>query len=144
MMTEWPPFYTALILILLIYYSGLLLWISYHRFKSPPRHFPVSDKNHNTDNTVPFEETSEETFGKIEELTETLKKTIAKAFGNNCDRSELLDSLAQVLRQYPSLQHFPFKAAIHELIASECEKYGPVGLRDNELKNLWQSGSDRS
>lgn len=142
-MTEWPPLYTAIILILLIYYSGLLLWISYHKFKSPPRHFPVSDETDSMGNTIPFEETSEETFQKIEELSEALKKTIAKAFGNNYNRSELLGSLANVLRQYPSLQHFPFKAAIHELIASECEKYGPVGLRDNELKDLWQSGSDR-
>ncbi|MBO0353555.1 hypothetical protein J0656_05950 [Muricauda ruestringensis] len=143
MMTEWHPFYTALILIVLIYYSGLLIWISYHRFKDPPRQFPVPKKTESTDNPVPFEETPDETFLKVEELSETIKKTIATAFGNHYNRSELLDSLATVLRQYPSLHHFPFKAAIHELITSECEKYGPVGLRDNELKDLWQSGPDR-
>ncbi|MBC9795365.1 hypothetical protein [Sinomicrobium weinanense] len=141
---EWQHYFLGVFLILLLYYSALGLWYSFQKFKTLPNTFS-NTKNETTESPVlPFEETSDEIFEQIEHLSNTLKQTIADAFQKRYNRSELLNSLASVLRRYPTLQHFPYQAAIHELIASECEKYGPVGLRKDELRDLWRREPDQA
>ena len=141
---EWQHYILGTFLILLLYYSALCLWFFYQKFKKLPSTFSNTKPKRNASPAIPFEETSDDTFKQIEHLTIVLKQTIAGAFQEHYNRSELLNSLASVLRRYPTLQHFPYQAAIHELIASECEKYGPVGLREDELRDLWSSEPDQA
>lgn len=142
MIMEWQHYLLGTILILLLYYSALCLWHFYQKFKKLPREFSKPADIPEKRAAMPFEETSEVVFKQLEDLTEALKQAITLAFQKKYNRSKLLNSLASVLRRYPSLHHFPYQAAIHQLIASECEKYGPVGLREDELKDLWDNEPD--
>lgn len=73
----------------------------------------------------------------VRELTHRLKETIAEAVEKNLIKEEFFLSLQLLLKRYSYLKSTDSFAAINNLIASECEKYGYIQLSAEERVLLW-------
>ncbi len=86
--------------------------------------------------TPPAQET-DDTFQQVEELTANLKEVIATAADKKYIKEEFILSLQHLLKKYQFLKGSPSRAAVNNLIAFECEKYGYVHLSAEERVILW-------
>lgn len=84
-----------------------------------------------------FAQTSDDTFQGIERLILRLKEAIADAGTKQYIKQEFIPLLQLILKEYPHLKSSPFQSVINELIASECGKYGPITLSEEEVVMLW-------
>ena len=87
--------------------------------------------------TEPQQKDNEDNYQQAQELTASLKETIAQAASQNYIKDEFIFSLQQLLKQYSFLKASPFLGPINNLIASECEKYGYLQLSAEERVQLW-------
>ncbi|GAA4429828.1 hypothetical protein GCM10023188_15730 [Pontibacter saemangeumensis] len=80
---------------------------------------------------------ADNTLQEIEQLADHLKEVLAEAASKRYGKEEFILLLQAVLKKYPALKDAPFRSAIHELIISECEKYGSITLSEEEIVLLW-------
>lgn len=92
----------------------------------------VSDKKNGS---APDE--TDDTLDQVRELTQGIRKVIADAVEQNYIKEEFVLSLQLLLKKYAFLKGSPSLAAINNLIASECEKYGYLQLSAEECVILW-------
>ncbi|MGN6214480.1 hypothetical protein [Parafilimonas sp.] len=85
-----------------------------------------------------FEKTTDDDFAEVEHLIERLKTVIADASRRELIPQEFKQYLGMVLKEYPAVKYSPLRSSINELITSECEKYGTVTLKDEEVDLLWK------
>lgn len=97
----------------------------------------VIEEEYKQDNAG-FENTTDSGFAEVEGLIERLKTVIADAARKKLIADEFRQYISMMLKEYPSIKHSPFRPSINELILSECEKYGVVTLREDEVDLLWQ------
>ena len=96
-----------------------------------------SEENYNGESPA-LETTADDDFAEVENLIERLKSVIADASGKKLIPQELKQYLHLLLQEYPNIKNSPFRTAINELVASECEKYGAVTLSEDEVEQLWK------
>jgi hypothetical protein len=84
------------------------------------------------------EETTDEEFTEVEHLIERLKALIADASHRKMIPQEFNQYLRLVLKEYPSVKNSSLRASVNELIVSECEKYGTVTLKEDEVDLVWK------
>src|SRR5690606_15957131 len=89
-----------------------------------------------TDNA--FENTTDNEFAEVEHLIERLKSVIADASHRKLVLEEFRQYISMVLKEYPSVKQSPLRSSINELIISECQKYGVVTLKEEEVELLWK------
>ncbi len=85
-----------------------------------------------------FENTSDNEFTEVEHLIERLKSVIADASRRKLIPDEFKQYIAMVFKEYPSVRYSPLRSSVNELIVSECQKYGAVTLKDDEVDLLWK------
>lgn len=85
-----------------------------------------------------FEETTDDEFSEVEHLIERLKTVVADASRRKLIPQEFKQYLSMVLKEYPTVRYSPLRLSINELIISECEKYGTVALKEEEVELLWK------
>lgn len=95
-----------------------------------------AEENHQNEATA-FQPTSDDDFAEVEHLIERLKNVIADASQKKLIPQEFKQYLHLVLKEYPSVKSSPLRSSVNELIVSECEKYGAVTLREEEVDMLW-------
>ncbi|MES2457855.1 MAG: hypothetical protein V4594_20015 [Bacteroidota bacterium] len=154
---SWAQFLAATMLILAIYYS----YLAYHYYpreirslfqkKYQPGHNPFSFKQEQEETDaslpqavatpavqhLPFEETTDDTFDRIEELVERIKPVLA-GFDQAEDHSLLLTVLKPILSDFPELKHSPFSPAIIELIQTEIKHTGSASPSEQEIRAAWE------
>lgn len=85
-----------------------------------------------------FEETTDDEFSEVEHLIERLKTVVSDASRRKLIPQEFKQYLSMVLKEYPTVRYSPLRLSINELIISECEKYGTVTLKEEEVELLWK------
>lgn len=86
---------------------------------------------------TPPEQETDDTFQQVAELTANLKEVIATAADKKYIKEEFILSLQYLLKKYQFLKGSPSQAAVNNLIAFECEKYGYIQLSAEERLMLW-------
>ena len=86
---------------------------------------------------LPFEETSDDTFDRIEELIKRLKPAIAEAIVEQTTSQQLKANLSTILYDFADLKKSTFRPAISELILTECKDNGSTVLSEQEVEVLW-------
>lgn len=87
----------------------------------------------------PFMEDSNGSSPQLENLINKLKGAIEAGIDMQLSKHDILKNMQLVLRKHSPLKSPTFKAAINELIISECEKYGFTMLDEDEIVVLWDS-----
>ncbi|MEH6680370.1 MAG: hypothetical protein V7724_07460 [Sediminicola sp.] len=138
----WGEYVPITTLALVAYYGSICFWIYIHKQKVPAEkdHRPPTTEQDATDHHIPFVDTGEDTFQKVESLKERLREMIRDSFYKKLGRRALLEHLSTALDKYPELFGTPFQEGIDRFIITECNKHGPVGIRGRELKELWIAG----
>ncbi|WP_268223498.1 hypothetical protein [Sinomicrobium oceani] len=141
---SWGEYALAVTLILTAYYAAVGLWLYILKLKAPVSGVkPITghDGEHTKETISPtsFEETPEKTFRQAEELMDMLKKVIAEVFYHKQGRKVLLENLSRTLQKHPEFIGTPFQQGIQDFIIRECDKHGPVGLRADEVSELWSA-----
>jgi len=85
-----------------------------------------------------FEKTTDDEFTEVEHLIERLKAVVADASRRKLIPQEFKQYLSMVLKEYPSVRYSPIRSSVNELIISECQKYGAVTLKEDEVELLWK------
>jgi len=150
---SWSEYITAVVLLLVVYYlviagrycSGdikdILTGKRTLRFRTalpaPGKH-EEEIPSESGKLTGGSEETAGNEFTDVEHLIERLKNVIADASRRNLIPQEFRQYLSMVLKEYPSLRYSPLRSSINELIISECQKYGAVTLKEEEVELLWK------
>lgn len=80
---------------------------------------------------------SDTIFQEVDGLVKRLKNVLTDATQRKLVKQEFEDYLRLILKGYPLLRASPYRSAIDELIATECEKHGPVLLTQQEVGALW-------
>tara|TARA_R110002020_G_scaffold113688_1_gene261524 strand:+ start:12364 stop:12807 length:444 start_codon:yes stop_codon:yes gene_type:complete len=141
----WGEYVPITTLALVAYYGSICFWIYLHKMKVPAAkdHRPPTNTSGTggTDYKDLFINASEETFQKVESLKERLREMIKDSFYKKLGRRALLENLSSALDRYPELIGTPFQEGIDRFIMTECNKHGPVGIREKELKELWIADS---
>lgn len=158
---SWTDYLVFIVLLLIAYY--LFVALKFYSFelssllkgKRPSVAFAtetaadevIDGSKHFQDNQVelfptynryaPQAQETDDTFQKVEELTDKLKKVIEDAASNKTIKEEFILSLQLVLKKYHFLKGSPFLVAINNLIASECDKYNFIQLSADERVMLW-------
>src|SRR5690606_20191849 len=134
----WKDYLIAVTLILIAYYAAVLCWLYLDRLKVlvkskelvPDQHVKTVRLNSEDNNALPRE---------VQQLIALIKENIAQCFKKGLNREQLLKCISKVLSSYPSLKNSSFREHINQSIINECNKYGPVGLRNDELMGLWKA-----
>jgi len=146
---SWASYMLVVTLLLAAWYLIIGMRFYFHdrqnlltRKRKPNLQF-AHDGSHSTSATefAPEETEPSDTdslFQEVEKLTAKLKETIAEASSKNYHKEEFIFLLQLTLKEYPHLKGSPFQVAINNLIISECEKYGSLLLRAEELVMLWK------
>ncbi|WP_121355732.1 hypothetical protein [Flavisolibacter nicotianae] len=160
---SWAGYLSFVVLLLLVYYAvvgwrfysvEIKDWLFGKRLSSLPRASAISSVREEVESDIdlkPVQPVSPESKTKQEpaveekvdileqimELTPSLKATIAKAVEKNYIKEEFFLSLQVLLKRYAFLKGTPSFAAINNLIASECEKYGYHQLSAEDCVLLW-------
>lgn len=92
--------------------------------------------NDDTDQTPEWQ--SEELFDQVEQLAAHLKGAIEEAHEKDYGKQDLILLLQMTLKEYPAMSATPFRTAISNLIETECAKYGPIHLREDDLAAVWK------
>lgn len=95
-----------------------------------------AEENYQNEATA-FQPTSDDDFAEVEHLIERLKDVITDASQKKLIPQEFKQYLHLILKEYPSVKSSPLRSSVNELIVSECEKYGAVTLREDEVDMLW-------
>ncbi len=85
-----------------------------------------------------FEKTTDDEFSEVEHLIDRLKAVIADASRRKLTPQESKLYLSMVLKEYPAVKYSPIRSSINELIISECQKYGAVTLKEDEVELMWK------
>jgi len=146
----WTTYLSAVALLLVIYYlyvgvryfSGDLKDLLAGKKKLLPRRplpaeQPQAVTAQEPGNSPAFEDSSDDDFREMEHLIGRLKDVIADASQKELIPQEFRQYLRMTLKEYPAIQHSPLRSSVNELIVSECEKYGTVTLREEEVDALW-------
>lgn len=146
----WTNYLSAVAMLLAIYY----LYVGVRYFSSdlkdllagkkkllPKRPLPAEQPQAVTtqepNNAAAFEDSSDDDFWEMEHLIARLKDVIAVASQRELIPQEFKQYLHMTLKEYPTIQYSPLRSSVNELIVSECEKYGTVTLREEEVDALW-------
>lgn len=86
---------------------------------------------------IPSSNETDDTLERVRELTGSIREVIAEAAEKNFIKEEFFLSLQRLLKKYSFLKGSPSLAAINNLIASECEKWGYIQLSAEERVMLW-------
>ena len=154
---SWATFLITLIAVLLIYYAyiGFNLYDEelkeLFRSKVDPGHnpfqfdgqkaaYPIEDPEPEMSKPegLPFEETTEDTFERIETLIEALNLGIRAAALNASSPEQVPLKVASILASFPDLKSSPFKPAIHEMIHTACKNSGIHTLSEDDVARLWK------
>lgn len=143
---SWKGYLIITTLIVIAYYAIIGLWYYSHKLRTPlsNKAFIKASKASNQTNPKvsplkPELIINNNTQQEIDELIKALNNVISRAFKRKYNRKKLLKSISWILKKHTYLKDTPLQASIHETIIKECEKYGPVGLREEELMGLWSS-----
>lgn len=141
---SWGEYALAVTLILTAYYAAVGLWLYILKLRTPVSTIkPVTNQEEQhikeTVSTPSFEEIPDDTFKQAEELMDMLKKVIAEVFYHKQGRKVLLENLSRTLQKHPEFIGTPFEHGIQDFIIRECDKHGPVGLRADEVSELWSA-----
>lgn len=99
---------------------------------------PNLDDEHRQQEMGGFEKTTDDEFTDVEHLIERLKTVVADASRRKLIPQEFKQYLSMVLKEYPSVRYSPIRSSVNELIVSECQKYGAVTLKEDEVELLWK------
>lgn len=139
----WNEYLITVTLLLITYYTSAMRWIYLDRlqvlFKSKST---IADQNFRGE--THSSQQTESLPNEVDKLIVLLKENIAHCFNKGCNREQLLKCIAKILCGYPSLKNTSFREYIHRSIIKECEKYGPVGLRNAELMGLWNTKTQQT
>lgn len=152
---SWTDYFIAVIILLTIYY--LFVGIRYYSrdikdllsgkrklnlktalANNSKGEYPLTIERNNHPSEASFEETTDKEFTEVEHLIERLKTLIADASHRKMIPQEFKQYLSLVLKEYPSVRNSSLRASVNELIVSECEKYGTVILKEDEVDLLWK------
>ena len=97
-----------------------------------------ADDEQSQQETGGFEKTTDDEFTEVEHLIERLKDVIVDASSRKLIPQEFKQYLSMVLKEYPSVRYSPIRSSVNELIVSECQKYGAVTLKEDEVELLWK------
>lgn len=86
---------------------------------------------------VPFEETSDDTFDRIEALISRVKPAITASAEKKLGKKETMNLINVIISDFPDLKISPFNPAILEMIQTECKNTGFIALSDEEVITLW-------
>jgi hypothetical protein len=81
---------------------------------------------------------NEELFDQVELLATHLKDAIEEAHEKEYGKQDLILLLQMTLKEYPAMSAKPFRTAIDNLIETECAKYGPIHLREEDKAAIWK------
>ena len=81
---------------------------------------------------------NEELFDQVEQLAAHLKGAIEEAYEKDYSTQDLVLLLQMTLKEYSALVGTSFQTAINNLIETECAKYGPIHLREEDLATVWK------
>ena len=98
-----------------------------------------SDQGLSEPSNEPFVEDANDAYKEVEDLISRLKISIEEGVRDQRSKQDFSQNLKLILKEYPSLKKSTFRAAIIELIISECEKYGSTILNEDEVAVLWDS-----
>jgi hypothetical protein len=76
---------------------------------------------------------------QADELTLSVKALIATASGKSYAPDQLVPQLKAVFKKHSVLTNSPYRPAINELVASECERTGVAELTEDEVDEWWSS-----
>ena len=82
-------------------------------------------------------EETDDLFEKVETLSAKLKDAVSDASTKKYNKEEFSFLLQLILKEYPELKGSVFQVPINNLIESECEQQGLIGLSAVELEMLW-------
>ena len=150
---SWSDYIIAVAILLAIYY--LFVGVRYFSAeikdllsgKRKPKLRTVSSDNNgmsysgdepDQQELVRFEKTTDDEFTEVEHLIERLKAVVADASRRKLTPQELKQHLSMVLKEYPAVRYSPIRSSVNELIVSECQKYGAVTLKEDEVELLWK------
>ncbi len=150
---SWSDYIIAVAILLAIYY--LFVGVKYFSAeikdllsgKRKPKLRTVSSDNNGMSDLddepgqqemVGFEKTTDDEFTEVEHLIERLKAVVADASRRKLIPQEFKQYLSMVLKEYPSVRYSPIRSSVNELIVSECQKYGAVTLKEDEVELLWK------
>lgn len=85
-----------------------------------------------------FENTTDSAFAEVEHIIERLKSVISDASHRKLVLEEFKQYIRMVLKEYPSIKQSPLRLSVNELIISECQKYGVVTLKEEDVELLWK------
>jgi hypothetical protein len=105
---------------------------------SNPNGVNDADDEQSQQETGSFEQTTDDEFSEVEHLIERLKAVVADASRRKLIPHEFKQYLSMVLKEYPSVRYSPIRSSVNELIISECQKYGAVTLKEDEVELLWK------
>jgi hypothetical protein len=153
---SWAQFLATVLLTLAIYYS----YLAYHYYpqeirslfqkKYQPGHNPFrfqqdqletdapqtsSTTGKATAQEFPFEETTDNTFDRIEEMVEKIKPVLAGF--DQAETGTLLAALKPILSEFPELKYSAFSPAIIELIQTEIKNTGSVAPSEEQIRGQW-------
>src|SRR5690606_10452214 len=134
----WEAIWGTITLLLLSYYSAVLCWLYLDRLRAyiKPR---VVSANQTLKTREHDHLKTEEHPKKIHKLIVDLKQDIAHSINKGYNREQLLRNIAKILANYASLRESSFRHEDDQTMMNQCKRYGPVGLRNVELKGLWNA-----
>lgn len=159
---SWPHYLTAMLVLLAIYY--LVIGLKYyhpelrHIFN---KYFKRDISQHRLPEALIYEEPealpaqnaaplagdveylaeADDLMDKTEEFIGRFKKVTAQAATKTYSPTLLIHSLQLLFTEYPQIKNSPHRAAISELIASECEQTGTAQLSEDEVDAWWDEFS---
>jgi hypothetical protein len=145
---SWPDYFEALGITTIIYYGLILLKFYqaevlalFSRKSSPVSQAAaaVPAFAENVEETAAtIEDAEDETTSQIDALIGELKTCIAAAASKDTiTPAVLLAQLKKIIHSYPDLAASPHRAAINELLVSECEKASVALLTEDEVDGWW-------
>ena|SRR5690554_6450774 len=134
----WKDYLITATLLLISYYAAVLCWMYLNRLRVylKPNLQNANQKFEN--NTLGYSKTEKLPI-EVDKVVVLLKEKIAHCFHQGHNREQLLNCIAKILSDHPSLRNTAFREHIIQSIINECNKYGPVGLRNAELMGLWNA-----
>jgi hypothetical protein len=147
---SWTSYFEGIISLLVIYYVGIAIryyrqdikgllgaetkttpglpdQLLYQQASVPAN--KASGHRHLTDDNDPAHDISE-----ADELIAQIKRHIAAAPAP----AELIPQIKNIFQTYTAFKTSPHRAAINELVVSECEKTGAAGLSEDEVDQWWE------
>ena len=84
-------------------------------------------------------EAADDTQEQVDAVIGELKAIIKDASGKPYNPPVLTGQIRQLFRDNYTLKNSPYREAINELVAAECEKTGTATLTEEEVNEWWDS-----